>query len=405
MRVAIVTESFLPSLNGVTTSVCKVLEGLRRRGHEALVIAPKSPRTPGTNRAVGPSPDRYAGFEVRTVTSVPVRQFRVGLPPADLEDVIERFAPDVLHAASPFVLGVGALSAARYLEVPSIAVYQTDMPSYIRQHSGHPVLGDLTSRAAWRWVRHIHRHAGLTLAPSAAAMADLRAHRVPRVRLWGRGVDADLFHPQRRGTAAVRALRARLAPGGETIIGYVGRLAPEKELHRLAELSDLPGVRLVLVGDGPSRTALRSTLPGAAFLGQLQGEDLADAYAGFDIFVHTGTTETFGQTLQEAAAAGLPVIAPRRGGPIDLVEDEVTGLLFDPDTHGALRAAVVRMLPDAGAGPPGTSGTLLAQEFRERCGVSGRTRVRSRSWDGLVDQLIGHYAEAVSLTSRSREVA
>src|SRR5690606_32635389 len=120
-------------------------------------------------------------------------------------------------------------------------------PSYIRQHSGPA--GNLTARAAWRWIRRIHQQADLTLAPSTAAREALLANDVPRVALWGRGVDAELFHPDRREDLETLALRHRLAPGGEVLIGYVGRLAPEKELHRLVELSRLPGTRLVIVGE------------------------------------------------------------------------------------------------------------------------------------------------------------
>lgn len=376
MRVAIVTESFLPALNGVTTSVCKVLECLRAQGHEALIIAPgTSPWSPTM------TPEHYAGFPVHSVTSVPVRQFRVGLPSYEIETVLHRFRPDVMHVASPFVLGVRGLTAGRALGIPSVAIYQTDMPSYIRQHSGPA--GELTARATWRWIRRIHQQADLTLAPSRAALEDLVAHDVPRVALWGRGVDSDLFHPLRRTEAGTAALRARLAPRGEALLGYVGRLAPEKELHRLVELAGVPGTRLVLVGEGPSQEMLQAHLPGAAFLGRREGDELAQAYAAFDLFVHTGTRETFGQTLQEAAAAGLPVVAPARGGPLDLVEPGVTGELFDPDRPGDL-AAKVRTLVGRDAA-----------ELRERMGVAARDRVVARSWPALVEQLLQHYAVAM----------
>ncbi|WP_202862958.1 glycosyltransferase family 4 protein [Ornithinimicrobium murale] len=376
MRVAIVTESFLPALNGVTTSVCKVLECLRDGGHEALVVAPGT--TPWAETA---APERYAGYPVHTVSSLPIRQFRVGLPSYELETVLHRFRPDVVHVASPFVLGVRGLTAARGLGIPSVAIYQTDMPSYIRQHSG-PV-GDLTARAAWRWIRRIHSQADITLAPSNAALQDLAAHDVPRVALWGRGVDSTLFHPDRRNDPQTADLRRRLAPNGEILIGYVGRLAPEKELHRLTELNGLPNTRIVLVGDGPSAEILREQLPGVVLLGRQEAVDLARSYAAFDLFVHTGTRETFGQTLQEAAAAGLPVVAPARGGPVDLIDQGRTGLLFDPDRPGALREAVARLC----------SGDLA--DDRESMGSAGRVRVEERSWPALTEQLIGYYARAI----------
>ena len=376
VRVAIVTESFLPALNGVTNSVCKVLECLRAGGHEALVVAPGT--TPWAETA---APERYAGYPVHTVSAVPIRQFRVGLPSYELETVLHRFRPDVVHVASPFVLGVRGLIAARALGIPSVAIYQTDMPSYIRQHSGP--IGNLTARAAWRWIRRIHSQADITLAPSSSALQDLTAHDVPRVALWGRGVDSTLFHPDRKDDPETAALRRRLAPHGETLVGYVGRLAPEKELHRLRELSSLPDIRVVLVGDGPSAEHLSEDLPGAVLLGRQEGVDLARSYAAFDIFVHTGTRETFGQTLQEAAAAGLPVVAPARGGPLDLIDHGRTGLLFDPDRPGALRETVASLL-----------GPDRAVE-REAMGRAGRLRVEENSWPALTDQLIGYYARAM----------
>lgn len=372
VRIAIVTESFLPSLNGVTTSVCRVLDCLRARGHEAVVIAPS------------PAPREYKGFAVRAVTSVPVRQFQVGLPTPEIEAILADFAPDVVHVASPFFLGARGLTAARNLGIPAVALYQTDMASYVLQHGG--AAGRPAARATWRYLRWVHSMADLNLAPSSAALRDLRAAGVTRTGLWGRGVDTSLFHPGWRDDAGCRALRRTLAPGGETVIGYVGRLAPEKEVERLVPLMDLPGVKVVLTGDGPSRSALQAAMPGATFLGRREGDDLARAYAACDVFVHTGTHETFGQTLQEAAATGLPVVAPRRGGPIDLVDHGRTGLLFDPDDASDLRRCI--------------SSLTVAEDAWERRAVMGEAahaQVQGRSWAGLVDTLIAHYADLARL--------
>lgn len=378
VRVAVVTESFLPSLNGVTTSVCRVLECLRHAGHEAVVLAPR------------PAPSTFAGYPVHRLASVPVRQFPVGLPTAEVEGALERFAPDVVHVASPFVLGAGALSVAHRMGLASVAVYQTDMPSYLRQHGPGPV-GRGAARAAWRWVRRIHSMAGLTLAPSSAALSELRAHGVPRTALWGRGVDAELFHPGWRADAGTRAMRAGLADRGQTLVGYVGRLAPEKELHRFTELAGLPGARVVIVGDGPSRAedAARLSAAGvdAVFVGAREGDDLARTYAALDVFVHTGTRETFGQTVQEAAASGLAVVAPGCGGPLDLVEPGRTGLLFDPARPGALRAAVAELVADPAR--------------RQVLGAAARAAVEPRSWRSLTDQLLEHYRDAVALSSNA----
>ncbi len=379
MRVGIVTESFLPSLNGVTTSVCRVVEELTALGHEVLVVAP------------APAPTSYRDAPVRAVASIPVRQFQVGLPTGEIEDVLSDFRPDVVHAASPFVLGARGLVAARSLGVPAVAIYQTDMAGYALTHSvgtgriGSKPAGRAAAAATWRYLRWVHSLADLTLAPSTSACADLAAAGIGDVHRWGRGVDTRLHNPGWRDDAGARALRRGLAPRGETIVGYVGRIAPEKELERLVSLRGLPGTRLVVVGDGPGRADAQRLLPDAVFLGRREGDDLARAYAALDVFVHTGTRETFGQTLQEAAATALPVVAPARGGPLDLVEHGVSGLLFDPDDPRDL-AAQVRTLtvrPDA-------------WEQRALLGETARRRVSGCSWSRLVERLVGHYRAACS---------
>jgi len=373
-RVAIVSESFLPTLNGVTTSVQKLLEYLSDRGDQAMLVVP----TAG-------SPHHYAGFPVHEVPAFAYRQFPVGLPNSQVTRLLQEFRPDVLHVASPFLLGAQALAAAKRIGIPSVAVYQTDVAGYARRNRL-----TVASGFAWRVLRWIHDGADLTLAPSSSAMADLIEAGVPRLARWGRGVDVDRFHPSRKGSDAVRRLREELSPDGLPILGYVGRIAPEKSLERLSELGALDRYRLVVVGGGPAMPAVRRALDGlpAAYLGELSGDALADAYASLDVFVHTGLQETFGQTLQEAHASGLPVIAPRAGGPVDLVEPGVDGMLYDPELDGALARAVRPLLDDAG--------------LRARMGEAGRRRVAGRSWPALLDELMRHYDQVMAAAAPGR---
>ncbi|ARC57478.1 GDP-mannose-dependent alpha-mannosyltransferase [Frondihabitans sp. 762G35] len=375
MRVAIVTESFLPTLNGVTTSVCRILEHLRERGHDAMVIAPD-----------GRGPTTFAGFPVHRMPSVAYRQFPVGIPGPQLAGLLAGFAPDVVHAASPFILGAQAVTAANRIGVPSVAVFQTDMAKY----AGRNGFGPATSALAWKVIRWIHSGAALTLVPSEASRLDLERQGIERLALWGRGVDSVLYHPNRRQDPATGILRSRLAPAGEVLVGYVGRLAPEKELHRLAALRRIRNMRLVLVGDGPARATLGRKLAhlDPVFLGSLRGEELATAYAALDVFVHASTTETFGQTLQEAHAAGLPVVAPAAGGPLDLVRHGVDGLLVDPHHDHSLRRAVLGLVEDP--------------LQRARFGEAGRRAVVGRTWTALGDELIGHYAAVIAAKEPTR---
>jgi len=366
MRVAVISESFLPTISGVTTSVCRVLEHLAQNGHEAILIAPSG------------APTRYAGFPVHTVPAIAYREFPVGLPGPHVQRLLSDFRPDVVHAASPFLLGAQAIAAANRLDIPSIAIFQTDVAGYAARNN----LGHATA-FAWRYLKWVHEGASRTLVPSSASMRDLTKHRVPRLALWTRGVDLGGFHPNLRNSREVTQLRKKLAPNSEVIVGYVGRMAPEKQVERFRALRGLSGIRLVLVGDGPAQPRIARALDGmpVTWLGRLAGAELAQAYASFDIFVHAGTEETFGQTLQEAHATGIPVIAPAAGGPIDLVTHGEDGYLFTPDCEPDLRRCVDKLVQNAG--------------LRRRMGEAGRRRVLGRSWNAVCGVLLEHYEQVI----------
>ncbi|MHC9290908.1 glycosyltransferase family 4 protein [Mycobacterium sp. LTG2003] len=373
MRVAIVAESFLPNVNGVTNSVLRVIEHLRRTGHEVLVIAPDTPRgqPPADRVHDGVRVHRVPSRMFPKVTSLPL-----GVPRPRMVSVLRGFDPDVVHLASPALLGWGGVHAARHLGVPTVAVFQTDVAGFAESYG----IGIL-SRASWAWTRRLHSKADRTLAPSTSAMENLAAHRIPRVHKWGRGVDITGFAPSARD----QELRAAWSPDGRPIVGFVGRLAPEKHVERLAALAGRDDLQLVVVGDGVDRDKLGSVLPSAVFTGELRGEALAAAYASMDVFVHPGEHETFCQAVQEAMASGLPVIAPDAGGPRDLVSPYRTGLLLPvAEFEAALPAAVEHLIAE-----------------RPRYSVAARRSVLGRTWPAICDELIGHY-EAVQGQRRLR---
>jgi phosphatidylinositol alpha 1,6-mannosyltransferase len=377
VRVAIVAESFLPQVNGVSNSVIRVLEHLRRTGHEALVIAPDTPRGE-------PPADRiYDGIRVHRVPSrmfPKVTTLPLGVPMPRMLKVLRGFDPHVVHLASPALLGYGGVKAARWLGVPTVAVYQTDVPGFAASY-GIP----MTTRAAWAWFRHLHTLADRTLAPSTVTMESLVSHGFPRVHRWARGVDVLRYAPSGRD----ELLRRQWSPQGKPIVGFVGRLAPEKHVERLIGLANTGAVQVVIVGDGVDGNKLRSAMPTAVFTGALYGEELATAYASMDVFVHPGEHETFCQVVQEALASGLPVIAPDAGGPRDLVTPCRTGLLLSVDEFEArLPSAVDHLIAERG-----------------RYALAARRSVLGRSWPVICDELLGHYEAVLSPFARRRAFA
>lgn len=359
----IVTESFLPQVNGVTHSVLRVLEHLRAAGHHALVVAPS---------AGGRVPLEHEGFPVLGLPSVGLPRYpevRVAASgPIRLERAIDRFAPDVVHLASPFVLGGQAAQIAQRLGIPAVSVYQTEVPGYAARY-GLPQLESVL----WRWVRHTHNLTARTLAPSTFAMDQLAGHGVERVHRWGRGVDTVRFHPGKQSTD----WRRRVASTNERIVLYVGRLAAEKQVEDLRVLAGLPRTRLVVIGDGPKRAELAHTLPDAVFLGQQTGEAVPIAMASADLFVHTGPYETFCQSIQESLASGTPVVAPARGGPVDLVDPSRTGWLYAHGDLSGLRSHVRDLLGD--------------DTKRRAFGTAARAAVVGRSWGAVCAELVEHY--------------
>jgi len=372
MRVAIITESFPPDVNGVANSVVRVAEHLVARGHEPMVIAPQ----PALGSTRVPNPLPYPVVRVPSVGMPGYPGFRLGLPGQRITSALRRHRADVVHLASPFVLGAWGSAVATRMRLPMVAVYQTDVPrfaSYYRMARGE--------RAAWAWMRRVHRRAARTLAPSSSTAAELLAHGIDDVWLWRRGVDSALFDPRHRDEATRRAL----APGGELLVGYVGRLAAEKRVELLRAVTARQDVRVVVVGDGPARESLQRTMPRAVFVGERHGSQLARIYASLDIFVHTGPLETFCQAVQEALASGVPVVAPAAGGPLDLVEPGRTGYLVTPDDG----AAIVRAVADLASDPV----------RRRHFGLAARASVRHRTWAAVGDELIAHYRAVCGLST------
>jgi glycosyltransferase involved in cell wall biosynthesis len=362
VRIAIVTETWQPSTDGVVTRLCATVSELCRLGHQVLILAPAG------------SEPRFASATVRGVATVRVPFVyggkRWGLPTPQVARELREFAPDVVHVVNPILLGIAAVAAARYQRIPLVASYHTNIADYAR----HYHLGWLRP-VIWWTLRTLHRQAAVNLATSAAACAQLRRRGIPRVGLWRRGVDVNLFGPHQRTQGPV-------PPGGRRVALYVGRVAAEKGLDSLAPLAATPTTEVVIVGDGPHRDNLRQRLPTARFAGLLRGDALARAYADADVFVFPSTTDTLGLVLLEALASGLPVVAADSPASREILGDCPAARLFPAtDPHGLATA-----IDD-----------LLASAPRADLAAAARRAAEPWGWAAATQQLLCYYRLATAV--------
>lgn len=371
LRIAIVSETFLPQTNGVVTRLCQALRHLREMGDEVLLLVPEG------------GPPEHAGVRVRGVSGFALPRYpdlSVALPRPAVNRELDDFWPDVVHAVNPAVLGLNAIYHSRRHSVPLICSFHTHLPRYLHRYG----FGALEP-VAWRWLRRVHAEADRNLCISRPMQEELRRHGFPRLHLgWRGGVDAARFHPRRRTAEMRRRLLGANREG--PLLLYVGRLGVEKGIERLRGVLDaLPQARLALVGDGPHRTALEHVFSGSAatFVGRLDGDDLAQAYASADLFAFPSDTETLGLVVLEAMASGLPVVAADAGGVPDLIRSEEDGLLLPPG--------------DTARWVEGVGGLL--EEPARRARLAGRARAAVETnwtWEAATADLRGHYAEVVN---------
>ncbi len=379
MRIAIITENFLPKLDGVTRTLARLLEHLQSNGHQALLLGPES------------GMEHYAGAEVVGTAGLPLpfypelkfNFFR----PLFLRRLSE-FQPDIVHLVDPVILGATGLGAARLLNIPCISSYHTNLAAYC-EHFGFPLL----TQPMWLYNRLIHSQCAQTFCPSPSTAQMLQGQGFEHLRIWPRGVDTTLFNPQRRS----EALRQQWLEQGHStqtsqkaVILYVGRVSWEKNLRLLVQAyrgMDHARCHLVIVGDGPASAEMQQELAGCpvTFTGYQSGEALATAYASADIFAFPSVTETFGQVVLEAMASALPVVGLQAEGVCDLVEHEQTGLLLmtqgldGEEISKRYQAALERL--------------LWASEERKQLGQQAFEAAKLRSWHEAMECLVRGYRE------------
>ena len=371
MRVAFVTETFMPATDGIVTRLRHTIDELARMGDEMIVVAPK----------YGYGPGSYSGLPIYRISSVPFPPYpQIKLAPITpaVGHALRNFGPDVIHVVNPFVLGTGGVFYAERLGVPLVASYHTNVTTYARFYG----LGFLDGAGRW-WTRRLHNRARINLCTSEATRRYLLDEGIERVRVWPQGVDAKRFHPDNYS----KDWRVRLTEGNPAakLLLYVGRLAPEKGVGILkAVLRELPGVRLAIVGDGPARRDLEREFAGTptVFAGVRKGRELAALYASADAFVFPSTTETLGLAMLEALASGLPVIAARAGATGEVVSDGENGLLYEPGSPDSLVAAVHEIFSE--------------ENFRLSLAREARDSAERRDWGNSTRTLRGYYQQALA---------
>ncbi|MGA8255522.1 MAG: glycosyltransferase, partial [Nocardioides sp.] len=345
-RIALVTETFYPAVDGTTTTLKAVADRLVDLGHTVRIIAPSPGMTTyRTSQVVRVRPMEPIGPQVRAA--------------------LDQFAPDVVHVTSPGALGRKALKHTHREQIPSVVVEQS------------PVF-DL-SADYWR-VRVAERTDRVLVTSSW--MVERMAEFGVRTERWRPGVDARAFTPDLRDSWLHDSWsRARSQSGRQVVVGYVGSLHKRHGVRRLAELGQIPGIRPVIVGGGSQREWLEARLPSAKFTGPLSTGDLTIAMPTLDVLVHPGEHETCSHALREAGAAGVPVVAPRSGGTLDVVRHLETGLLYDPSDSRGLRRAVE---------------AVAADRHRGLMGAAARELALTRSWADAVDDLAAVFDNVVA---------
>jgi len=367
MRILVCTDTFLPEINGVTTVLGTMRDGLRRRGHEVFVAAPDYGEA---------TEDESHVHRLAAIPCPGYNQVRLSWPwGRGLGRHFDAFQPDLVHLVTEGPLGLFGRQYAQRRGLPLATSFHTDFPRYAERY-----LGSFAVRPTRAWLRWFHQAACLTQTPSHVTRDELLALGLTNAVVWGRGVDTSWFRPDRR--SEVR--RALLGATGRVLVLHVGRLAVEKDVATLIgafqSAHDRLGDRAVfcVAGDGPSAGEVRTALPFVRHLGFLARSTLADLYADADLFVFPSPTETCGLVALEALASGVPVIGANAGGIPESVRHGLTGALVDAGDQDGFRAAIEELVED--------------REQRGAMSQAARAFAVGRDWAWELDELEAAYA-------------
>jgi len=374
MRIACVTETYPPEVNGVSLTVARMVEGLHRRNHDVQLVRPRQ-----AAEADAESSDRFQEVLLKGLPIPRYPSLRMGVPSKrTLIQLWTHHRPDVVHIATEGPLGWSALQAALQLKLPVCSDFRTNFHTY-SQHYG---LGWLY-KPIMAYLRKFHNRTLCTMVPTEALRRELAQAGFHNLAVVTRGVDTVRFDPVRRS----ESLRSSWGVGADAlVVSCVGRLAREKNLDVLisafeAIVRERPKARLLVVGSGPLRAELQARCPEAIFAGQRTGDDLAAHYACSDLFLFPSLSETFGNVTTEALASGLPIVAFDYAAAAQVIAADEQGVRVPfGDAEAFVRAAVALALD----GPR-----------RERLGRAARARATELDWESIVQRFEGVLAGAI----------
>ncbi|WP_087971478.1 glycosyltransferase family 4 protein [Oceanobacillus rekensis] len=370
MKIAIVTETFLPSTDGVVTRLTQAIKHFRSKGHDVFVIAPDL------------GVYEYEGAEVVGIKPITLPFYRYRpftLPSKKVKALLEEFQPDIVHAANPILLAAAAVHYAKKLDYPLIATYHTHVPKYLDYYWMYKPAKPLL----WHHIKRLHNAADLNLCTSKAIKSELIEKEFHNLHVLQRGVDIHNRHPRYYN----EQMRERLTNGdtSKKLLVFIGRLAIEKEIHKIKPLLDArDDIALAIIGDGPSRNDLENTFRGTntTFTGFLHGDELSQAYATADAFIFPSVTETLGLVILEAMASGLPVVAAKSGPTMEQVKDEKTGLLYENEDVNSMMEAVNKL-----------NNLDLIQQMKK----NARIEAEKYAWEKASQQLLDYYYETIEI--------
>jgi glycosyltransferase involved in cell wall biosynthesis len=374
LRIAFVTETYPPEVNGVALTLAQIVAGLHARHHDVQLIRPRQDR--------GDTADQSLRFHEVLMRGLPIPRYpnlRMGMPSKRaLVQLWSRHRPDIVHIATEGALGWSALQAAVHLKLPLSSDFRTNFHAYSRHYG----IGWL-HKPIMAYLRKFHNRCDCTMVPTDALRSELDELGFRRLAVVARGVDTQRFGPHRR-SAELRAQWG--AAPDDLVLAYVGRLAPEKNLGTLLSAYEAirhrdPRARLLLVGDGPQRAELQARCPEAILAGQRHGEDLAAHYASADLFLFPSLTETFGNVTTEAMASGLPVVAFDYAAAAQLIRKGENGHLVPlSNSDGFVQAALA---------------LALDPELRRRLGDAACASAAEWGWEHVVARFEGMLAGVI----------